>query len=375
MVNDKFDVNSFVSKYAVGTGVIVICVVLMVVTDGAATPVVCFIAGAAEGSVTNAVKYAAFSSAISAVDTAIKGGSIEDILYGAIEGSADGYMYGAIYGAITGGFNSQYCFTEDTLVQTETGLVPISEIEVGDKVYSYNEKNEEYLYETVSQVMNSTTDELVEVSFENDTIRSTPNHPYLTDEGWIEAENLVAGDKVLSDDGIYIEVVSVESVTLDTEIETYNLCINESHTYMVGKDLAVVHNRCKPNEKYAGDTYHFPEGSEQALKYPDGVPFNSAGYPDFSKYAQQTVKFDYPSLEGRNAGTCLIGNCSSDFAMANKAAGLSSTPAGYTWHHCEDMMTMQLVPQDIHSVVFGGVAHAGGESMLAAVWDLLMVAM
>ena len=39
--------------------------------------------------------------------------------------------------------------------------------------------------------MNNTTTELIEISIGDEIIRSTPNHPYLTNNGWIEAEDLV----------------------------------------------------------------------------------------------------------------------------------------------------------------------------------------
>ena len=82
MVGDKFDVNSFVAKYAIGTGVIVICVVLNIVTAGVSTPVTCFIAGAADASVSMAIKGAAFGAATKAIIRAIKsGGDVEEALF------------------------------------------------------------------------------------------------------------------------------------------------------------------------------------------------------------------------------------------------------------------------------------------------------
>ena len=256
LVNDNFDVNSFVTKYAVGTGVIVICVVLTVATAGGTTPICCFIAGAAEGSATMAVKMAAFSAAINAVDTAVKGGSLEDILYGTIEGSADGYMYGAMFGAITGGLNSKYCFTGDTLVNTESGLIPISEIQVGDKVYSYDEQADCARYEEVSQLMESTTKRTISIKIRNEWICSTLNHPYLTKDGWVEAQQLCEGDLVQTIEGSFEPVLDVKIENHDNNVPVYNLCISNSHTYTVGNSFAIVHNRCKPNEKYANDTYH-----------------------------------------------------------------------------------------------------------------------
>ena len=54
------------------------------------------------------------------------------------------------------------------------------------------------------------------------------------------------------------------------------------------------------------------------------------------------------------------GNYSHDSALANKQAGLSSTPDGYVWHHVEDGKTMQLIPKNIHNKF----PHLGGASGL-----------
>lgn len=48
----------------------------------------------------------------------------------------------------------------------------------------------------------------------------------------------------------------------------------------------------------------------------------------------------------------------------------SKTPAGYVWHHVEDMQTMILIPQDLHSVAMGGMAHTGGASLIKALLGL-----
>lgn len=79
------------------------------------------------------------------------------------------------------------------------------------------------------------------------------------------------------------------------------------------------------------------------------VTYNADGYPDFSPYAEAEVQVDN-----------LQGTMPPDDALANQAAGLDSTPDGYTWHHVEDGQTMQLVPSDIHSTF----PHTGGASIL-----------
>lgn len=67
-----------------------------------------------------------------------------------------------------------------------------------------------------------------------------------------------------------------------------------------------------------------------------GIPFDAGGFPDFSSVAKHTVDIQFTGNSGR------------DFALANKAAGLASTPKDYTWHHHQNGTTMQLVPRDIH---------------------------
>ncbi|MCR4776163.1 MAG: hypothetical protein K5869_07280, partial [Saccharofermentans sp.] len=67
LVEDRFDANSFISRYAIGTGVIVICVVMTVVVSGAPKPIVCFITGARDMSVKLATKGAAFGGAVNAI--------------------------------------------------------------------------------------------------------------------------------------------------------------------------------------------------------------------------------------------------------------------------------------------------------------------
>ena len=363
LVNDQFDVNSFIAKYAVGSGVIVICIILTVATSP--TPICCFFAGAADASVSMAIKGAAFGAATNAVIEAIKSeGDIETTFYGALEGSAEGYMWGAIYGAATGGFNSKYCFTSETVVLSEKGMVPISEINTGDRVYSYDENKGTYDWEEVSQVIKGKADEVVRVTTYKDELTSTGNHPYLTNTGWKKAEDLTEKDLLLSTNSQYVPVKSIETITEQGQ-DVFSLCVNNSHTFIVGRDSVVVHNRCNPNEKHADSTRHFPEDSELAKKYPDGVYIKPNGYPDFSPYADKVVTFETPTKAGVEAGKCLRGDCYYDFKMANKAAfgvdSVTATPKGYTWHHCEDGKTMQLIPSDLHR----GIGHDGGEKVIA----------
>jgi uncharacterized protein RhaS with RHS repeats len=58
-----------------------------------------------------------------------------------------------------------------------------------------------------------------------------------------------------------------------------------------------------------------------------GVPFDENGYPDFSNWSHPDVPDVTIEPTGTRAG---------DYTAANQAAGLDSTPEGYTWHHNQE---------------------------------------
>ncbi len=81
-----------------------------------------------------------------------------------------------------------------------------------------------------------------------------------------------------------------------------------------------------------------------------GVPFDSDGFPDFSN-----------NLFADGINDVMIvptSNRTSDFAAANRAAGYSETPEGFTWHHHQDFGRMQLVEYEVHRQT----GHTGGFS-------------
>lgn len=108
-----------------------------------------------------------------------------------------------------------------------------------------------------------------------------------------------------------------------------------------------INNRKPINADYANQVYPLEKlPLELRQKYPHSVPFTGTGHPDFARYALKKVEIN------------VTGNNHIDFPLADKAAGFSSRPAGYTWHHHHDGKGMYLVPKDIHKAVrhTGGVA-------------------
>ena len=108
------------------------------------------------------------------------------------------------------------------------------------------------------------TDVLVHViTLEGDDIRTTMFHPFyvkstVEENGsryngeWKAASNLIAGDKLLTEDGrvIYVEEVRIER--LAKNIKVYNLEIGDLHTYFVTGGV-LVHNGCKKDIKQVND--------------------------------------------------------------------------------------------------------------------------
>lgn len=109
------------------------------------------------------------------------------------------------------------------------------------------------------------------------------------------------------------------------------------------------------NYEWAGKVYHFENAIPQRRwrlesKYPEGVAYDSNGYPDFSPYAKSTVKIRKMTGEP------------GDFSQANEKAGLPEKPTGFTWHHHQDCKTMQLVPTELHR----NASHTGGRAVIHA---------
>lgn len=87
-----------------------------------------------------------------------------------------------------GNITGSNCFIKGTKVLTETGYKNIENIEVGDKVLTRDGS-----YQTINATMkNEHKGDLIKLDslYLNNPIISTPNHEFLTQEGWVEASEL-----------------------------------------------------------------------------------------------------------------------------------------------------------------------------------------
>jgi hypothetical protein len=139
------------------------------------------------------------------------------------------------------------------MVQTPEGLRAIEDIAVGDLVMAFNEETGEIAPHRVTDLIRPDPKPLFALQARDaggdiETFHATDDHPWrVHGRGWVETENLRVGDRI---DTATEDDLVVTSLTLTQRIEpTYNLTVDDWHTFLVGEDQAVVHNaNCSPNQ-------------------------------------------------------------------------------------------------------------------------------
>ncbi|HEV8546461.1 MAG TPA: polymorphic toxin-type HINT domain-containing protein, partial [Candidatus Limnocylindrales bacterium] len=134
-------------------------------------------------------------------------------------------------------------FSPSTKVTTTSGSRSISDLSVGDKVLARDVETGGVAEHTVVAVSIHEDPSVEYLQIDGETIETTPNHPFLTDHGWVEAGALTTGMRVMKVDGSYGAIE-----TLRTEIRPvwmWDLTIEDVHTFAVGGGRWLAHN-CSP---------------------------------------------------------------------------------------------------------------------------------
>ncbi len=238
---------SWATKVLIGTAVIATAAILTVATAGTGTALACFAVGALKGAATGAAIGAVQGGITGAVVHRVKNGSWTGAGTAALNGAADGYMMGAITGFITGGLTSNACFVAGTVILTVAGKKAIEEIQVGDKVWAWDEKSGDVAVKEVVETYINESKELIHVFVEGEEIITTPTHPfYSPTRGWTEAIQLRAGDILVLVNGEYVIVEKVQHEILESPVLVYNFQVEDYHTYYVSDTSVLVHNMCQP---------------------------------------------------------------------------------------------------------------------------------
>ena len=137
------------------------------------------------------------------------------------------------------------CFVAGTAISTPKGERPIEEIKIGDEVYASNPESGQIGIKKVVNVFQKQTNVLRHIITETEEIITTEEHPFwVENKGWSEAENLMPGDLLRLQNGETTRVIETFDEHLSTLITVYNFEVEDWHTYFIGSEKVLVHNKC-----------------------------------------------------------------------------------------------------------------------------------
>ena len=135
------------------------------------------------------------------------------------------------------------CFPAGTLIQTEQGTKPIEDIQIGDLVWAYDEDTDTTALQPVVDIMENQTDHTISLFTETEVIETTALHPFYTQDGWKDASELQAGDKIKTQNNKEIEIKRTKFNYKPKKV--FNFTVANFHTYYVGVLAWLVHNSQK----------------------------------------------------------------------------------------------------------------------------------
>lgn len=155
--------------------------------------------------------------------------------------STAGLTYASDLATMTG-----TCFVSGTLVETAHGLKPIEQIAIDDMVWAEDSETGEKALKRVVQTFVKETETLLHLIVGDEEIVTTPEHPfYVAGNGWIRAEELRCGDLLVSRNDKRVPVDNVRIERIEESQLVYNFEVDGFHTYFVGLNRLLVHNKCK----------------------------------------------------------------------------------------------------------------------------------
>jgi hypothetical protein len=138
----------------------------------------------------------------------------------------------------------------------------IEDIRPGDQVMAWDEDTGEMVPRQVVRTFHNTSDHLRILTIRNadgsvQEIKTTDGHPFwVPDEGWVDAGELHAGDRLLQSDGNAATIVTSQYESHPKGVAIFNFEVEDCHTYGVADDDAlahvVVHNMSKRRSRRTG---------------------------------------------------------------------------------------------------------------------------
>lgn len=135
------------------------------------------------------------------------------------------------------------CFVAGTPVWTQTGPVAIETVQVGDMVLSQDPFTGELDYRPVMETSVGPLSPILNLKIENETLGTTRGHRFwVANSGWKMSKFLEPGNRLVALGG-YPELHQVEE---GKESQAFNLVVGQFHTYFVGNQKLLVHDKNCP---------------------------------------------------------------------------------------------------------------------------------
>lgn len=132
------------------------------------------------------------------------------------------------------------CLAAGTLIWTETGPVDVDVLKVGDVVLTQNHRTGELKFAPVMTTTTRPPEVLLQIKFKDEVVRATGGHPFwVNGKGWVKSRSLEPGMALHTARG-FVVIDSIEEEKDATE--TFNLIVDECHSYFVGKNLILSHD-------------------------------------------------------------------------------------------------------------------------------------
>jgi len=135
-----------------------------------------------------------------------------------------------------------HCFTAETLVKIENGYTAIETLTVGDFVLAFDAENNENVLKRILKVYQSHTEKICCLYIEDEVLECTSSHRFwsLTHNDWIIAGEITEGCILRDANGGEKLVNAIKHV--DISVPTFNLEVEDAHTYYVSPLDILVHN-------------------------------------------------------------------------------------------------------------------------------------
>lgn len=128
------------------------------------------------------------------------------------------------------------CITGDALIETNLGLIKLEDIpKSGAKqVLCYDEQQEQWKYRKIRRWIPQGTRKTLTVRAGKLSVRCTTNHPFLTQRGWVEAKDLLVGDRVYSPVSVDAEERSLLQTPEDAHADFLGGTTSRQHSVSTG---------------------------------------------------------------------------------------------------------------------------------------------